>query len=45
MHITDLILKLRENNLNVGVFPVSEGSWVDMGNWDEYLKIIKKDNK
>ncbi len=43
MHITDLILKLRENNLNVGVFPVSEGSWVDMGNWDEYLKIIKKE--
>ena len=23
MHITDLILRLRENNLNVGVFPVS----------------------
>lgn len=44
MHITDLILKLRENNMNVGVFPVSEGSWVDMGNWDEYLKIIKKEN-
>ncbi len=43
MHITDLILKLKENNLNVGVFPVSEGSWVDMGNWDEYLKIIKKE--
>lgn len=45
MHITDLILKLRKNNLNVGVFPISEGSWVDMGNWDEYLKIVKKEYK
>ena len=40
MHITDLILKLKENGKNIGVFPVSEGSWIDMGNWDEYLKII-----
>lgn len=45
MHITDLILQLRENKFNVGVFPVSEGSWVDMGNWDEYLKIIRKNYK
>lgn len=42
MHITDLILKLKDNGLNVGVFPVSEGSWADMGNWDEYLKIINR---
>ena len=40
MHITDLILRLKENGKNVGVFPVSEGSWIDRGNWDEYLKII-----
>lgn len=44
MHITDLMIKLRENGKNVGVFPVSEGSWVDMGNWDEYLKLIKDNN-
>ncbi len=44
MHITDLILKLKENGKNIGVFPVSEGSWIDMGNWDEYLKIIKNEN-
>ncbi|MBO4857138.1 MAG: nucleotidyltransferase family protein [Treponema sp.] len=42
MHITDLILRLKENGKNVGVFPVSEGSWIDMGNWDEYLKIINR---
>jgi len=44
MHITDLILKLKESGMNVGVFPVSEGSWHDMGNWDEYLKLIKEKN-
>ena len=42
MHITDLILRLKENGKNVGVFPVSEGSWIDRGNWDEYLKIINR---
>lgn len=40
MHITDLILKLKGAGKNVGVFPVSEGAWADMGNWEEYLKII-----
>ena len=24
----------------VGVFPVNEHSWTDMGNWEEYLKLI-----
>ena len=42
MHITELIMILKNNGYNVGVFPVSEGSWTDMGNWDEYLKVIKR---
>ncbi len=40
-HITYLIEKLIKENRNVGVFPISEGSWTDIGNWEEYLKIIK----
>jgi NDP-sugar pyrophosphorylase family protein len=39
-HITDLIEKLMEKKERVGVFPVSEGSWIDIGNWDDYLKNI-----
>ena len=39
-HITFLIEKLIKENRNVGVFPVSEGSWTDVGTWDEYLKMI-----
>jgi len=37
-HITDLIQKIKERNGKVGVFPVSEKSWRDIGEWDEYLK-------
>ena len=39
-HITDLIQKVRGRGGQVGCFPVSENAWKDMGDWDEYLKII-----
>lgn len=39
-HITTLIQKLCDNNRKVGIFPVSSGSWIDIGNWDEYIKYI-----
>lgn len=38
IHITDIINKLLEENKNVGVFPVSELSWKDIGEWNEYLR-------
>nr|WP_319572701.1 nucleotidyltransferase family protein [uncultured Draconibacterium sp.] len=41
-HITDLIKELKKMNYNVGVFPVTEGSWVDIGQWSEYSKYIEK---
>ncbi len=40
-HITDLIEKVRKNGGRVGCFPVSEKSWTDIGDWNEYLKTIK----
>lgn len=42
-HITYLIEKLRQSGRNVGVFPVSEGSWTDIGNWSEYIHCIGMD--
>ncbi len=42
IHITDLVLRLKKAGKKIGVFPVSEGSWVDMGNWDDYLKLIER---
>lgn len=41
-HITSLIDKLRRENRRIGVFPVSEKSWIDVGNWNEYFSIINK---
>ena len=41
-HITDLIEKVRKNGGRVGCFPVSEKSWTDIGDWNEYLKNIEK---
>ncbi len=38
MHITHLIERVKSMGEKVGVFPVSEKSWKDIGEWDEYLK-------
>lgn len=41
-HITDLIEKVKNiEGKKVGVFPISEGSWQDIGEWQEYMKFIK----
>lgn len=39
-HITHLMEKVKARGGRVGCFPVSEGSWHDMGEWAEYLKMI-----
>lgn len=40
-HITYLIDKLVKEGRHVGVYPVNEGSWTDIGNWDEYMKYVR----
>ena len=40
-HITHLMEKVKTRGGRVGCFPVSEHSWKDMGEWPEYLKMIK----
>ena len=40
-HITFLIEKLMKEGRRVGVYPINEGSWTDVGNWDEYMKFVK----
>lgn len=41
-HITFLIEKLMNEGRRVGVYPINEGSWTDVGNWDEYIKQFAK---
>jgi dTDP-glucose pyrophosphorylase len=43
--MTDLINSLKENGKDVGVFPVSEKSWIDIGQWNEYNKNIENQNE
>jgi dTDP-glucose pyrophosphorylase len=38
-HITDLIAKIQEIG-KVGVFPIAEKSWHDIGQWEEYQKTL-----
>lgn len=40
-HITHLMDKVKSKGGRIGCFPVSEHAWKDMGEWPEYLKMIK----
>jgi dTDP-glucose pyrophosphorylase len=40
-HITHLMDKVKENNGAIGVYPVSEKAWIDVGQWAEYRKALK----
>jgi len=34
--------KLKSEDRKIGVFPVSENSWSDIGEWPQYLKLINE---
>ena len=38
--ITDLMTNVLKEGGRVGCFPVDESSWIDIGNWEEYLKMV-----
>jgi dTDP-glucose pyrophosphorylase len=40
-HITDLIEQVQARGGRVGVFPVSEKSWCDIGEWQEYGRTMR----
>ncbi len=39
-HVTDLIAKLMQQNRTVGVFPVPQDAYHDIGQWEEYRKSL-----
>ena len=41
-HITDMIQKLKNAGKNIGVFPIDDDSWIDIGQWEEYKKAVAK---
>ena len=40
--ITQLITSMVAKNKQVGVYPIDEDSWNDIGQWKQYEKVIKK---
>ena len=42
LNFTDLILLARKKNKKVGIYPISERSWLDIGQWDGYEKTLKR---
>jgi len=40
-HMTQLIEKLKSTH-KIGVYPISENSWMDLGEWAEYKKAVEK---
>lgn len=40
-HITHLMENLKTQGRRVGVYPISQNDWKDMGEWNEYLRMIK----
>ena len=42
LNFTDLILLARKKNKKVGIYPISERSWLDVGQWGGYEKTLKR---
>ena len=41
-NMTDLINKIRKNKGKIGVYPISEKSWLDTGDWKAYNKTVEQ---
>ena len=40
--MTDLIEKMLKEGERVGVFPIDDNSWIDLGQWEQYRDAIKR---
>ncbi|MBS1492826.1 MAG: CBS domain-containing protein [Bacteroidetes bacterium] len=40
--MTDFIEAIKNNGGKVGVYPISENSWIDTGEWTEYKKAVER---
>ena len=39
-HMTNLIEDIKQKNGNIGVYPINEEDWIDVGQWTEYKKAV-----
>ena len=40
--MTQLIADVKRDGKRVGVFPISESSWIDIGEWGKYREVLEK---
>ena len=40
-HITYLIEEAKNQGKNVGVFPIDDDAWIDVGQWAEYKRAVE----
>jgi len=40
-NMTELINDMKSNGKNIGVYPVSESTYIDVGQWSKYKKSLK----
>ena len=41
-HITHLIKDVEKSGKRVGVYPIDDDAWIDVGQWAEYQKVVKE---
>jgi dTDP-glucose pyrophosphorylase len=41
-HITQLIEDIKRVGKRIGVFPISENSWIDVGEWEKYKQSLER---
>jgi dTDP-glucose pyrophosphorylase len=39
-HFSNLITEAKKNNFKIGVYPIDDNLWLDVGQWSEYKKVI-----
>ncbi|MBF89507.1 MAG: hypothetical protein CMG75_07550 [Candidatus Marinimicrobia bacterium] len=41
-HITNLIEDVQKDGKKIGVYPIDDDAWIDVGQWAEYQKIVER---
>jgi dTDP-glucose pyrophosphorylase len=41
-HITQLIEDAQKNGKKIGVYPIDDDAWIDVGQWAEYKKVVEQ---
>lgn len=42
LNMNDFINSMKTNKFKVGLYPITDRSWIDVGQWSEYIKFKKK---